>query len=296
MKLALIGSGGMLASMIRRRACGEHTILPFDLPDFDITDREQVLRTLVPLNPDAIVNCAAFTHVDGCETQEELATRVNGHGPGFLAEAARESGARLVHVSTDYVFDGKKRDPYREDDSPAPLSAYGRSKLFGERAIQESGLESFYILRTSWLYGPGGRNFVETIVRLAAERDELRIVADQFGTPTYTGDLTEAILRLLNGDTPHGIYHFSNSGSCSWYEFTQEIVAELKKRASLKVERIMPIATDEYPLPAARPAYSVFSKEKYCRATGLDIPTWQESLKNYLAGRNEEESLSARIQ
>ncbi len=287
-RLALIGHKGMLASMVGRIAPAEYEIFPFDLPDFDITDRDRVLRAIVPLRPDTVINCAAFTNVDACETEEDLANRVNGYGPGYLAEAARDCGARLVHISTDYVFDGKKREPYLEDDLPQPLSAYGRSKLLGEAAIQETGLERFFILRTSWLYGPGGKNFVETIIRLATEREELRIVADQFGAPTYTGDLAQAIFNLISVDAPFGIYHFSNDGACSWHEFATEIVGELKRGgASVRAERILPIVTEDYPLPAQRPAYSVFSKEKYRRVTGCGIPLWRESLTKYLSEKLE---------
>ncbi len=285
----------MLAHMVRSLAPKVWEIYPFDLPDFDLTDRERVLRILGEQRPEIILNCAAYTDVDGCETNEELATRVNGHGPGHLAEAARETGAALVHISTDYVFDGRKETPYTEDDSPNPLSAYGRSKLRGEEAILASGLERFFIVRTSWLYGPAGKNFVETIVRLAGEREELRIIADQVGSPTYTRDLAQAIFHLLALPQPasrvpragpYGIYHFSNTGVCSWHEFAREIVEQLRRQGRVvKVRDIRPIATEEYPLPAPRPRYSVFSKEKLVRATGLAIPEWRESLAHYFAGR-----------
>lgn len=294
-RVALIGANGMLAGMVRRLAPPEYELLPFDLPQFDLSDRELVLKTLGAVAPQVIINCAAYTNVDGCETNEELATRVNGDGPGYLAEAAREIDADLVHISTDYVFDGRKKEPYAEEDAPNPLSAYGRSKLRGERAILESGLKSFFIVRTSWLYGPGGKNFVETIIRLAQEREELRIVADQVGSPTYTADLARAIFRLLGLESPHasrltpyGIYHFANEGACSWHEFGEEIVAQLiRLGAPVKVQRILPIRTDQYPLPAMRPANSVFSKEKYRRATGADIPQWRESLNTYFQIRED---------
>jgi dTDP-4-dehydrorhamnose reductase len=293
-KLALIGSGGMLASAVRRRAGAAWEIVGLDLPEFDLTDRILTDSVLGRLCPEVIVNCAAYTNVDGAETEESLAMRVNGEGPGHLAQIARQLGATLVHISTDYVFDGKKDTPYQEDDPVAPRSAYGRTKLAGEQAIIESGLERFFIVRTSWLYGPGGKNFVETIIRLAHERDELRIVADQVGSPTYTVDLAEAIFNLVGhklnpqslAPSPFGIYHFSNSGQCSWYEFAAEIVAQVKgKGESLKVKKVVPIRTEEYPLPAPRPAYSVFSKEKYRLATGAEIPEWRESLSRYLAER-----------
>jgi dTDP-4-dehydrorhamnose reductase len=252
------------------------------------------------VRPDVIVNCAAYTNVDGCETNEETALLVNGRGPGHLAGAAKELGATLVHVSTDYVFDGTKNSPYTEEDVTNPQSAYGRSKLRGERAILESGLDKFFIVRTSWLYGSGGKNFVETIARLATEREELRIVADQVGSPTLTDDLARAIFNLLALDaspafakasagrrlTPHepyGIYHFADEGECSWYEFAEAIVAHLlEAETPLKMKRILPIATHEYPLPATRPAYSVFSKDKYRKVTGAKIPNWKTSLVTYL--------------
>ena len=203
MRLALIGGNGMLAKMVRERAPSEYEVFPFDLPEFDITDRNVVFSTMEKLRPDVIVNCAAYTDVDGCETNEETALLVNGRGPGYLAEAAKELGATLVHISTDYVFDGTKNSPYTEEDVTNPQSAYGRSKLLGERAILESGLDKFFIVRTSWLYGPGGKNFVETIARLATEREELRIVADQIGSPTLTDDLARAIFNLLALEAPH---------------------------------------------------------------------------------------------
>lgn len=286
-RLALIGANGMLARMVRSKAPQGYEIFPFDLPDFDLSDRAQVLAEMARLQPAVIVNCAAFTDVDGCETQEELATRVNGVGPGYLAEAAKASGAVLVHISTDYVFAGDKGAPYLETDPTGPLSAYGRSKLAGEQAIMASGLTRYFILRTSWLYGPGGKNFVETILRLAAERDELRVVADQHGSPTYTGDLAGAIYQLLTLPTPaYGIYHLSNLGECSWHGFAEAIVALARQAGEpLKVTQLVPIRTEDYPLPARRPAWSVFSKEKYLNVTGKTLPHWRKSLEHYLRER-----------
>jgi dTDP-4-dehydrorhamnose reductase len=293
--LALVGANGMLAKMIRETAPEESRVAPFDLPDFDITNRGQVLEALAEARPDVIVNCAAFTDVDGCESREELALRVNGEGPGNLARAARKLGSVLVHVSTDYVFDGLGHCPYTEEDPVGPQSAYGRSKLRGERAILESGLGKYLIVRTSWLYGPGGKNFVDTIARLAAEREELRIVADQVGSPTYTQDLARALFNLIDAETgqksasgpgPYGLYHFSNEGTCTWYEFAREIIAGLREGSQpVNVRRILPISTEEYPLPARRPAYSVLSKEKYRRVTGKDVPDWRDGLARYLMRR-----------
>ncbi|TFH62207.1 MAG: dTDP-4-dehydrorhamnose reductase, partial [Candidatus Zixiibacteriota bacterium] len=258
----------------------------YDLPEFDLTDREHVLHVLGAVRPDVIVNCAAYTNVDQCESESVLAHKVNGEGPGFLAEAASISGAVLIHFSTDYVFDGSKTTPYLEEDIPAPKSEYGRSKLLGEIKIADSGLKDYYILRTSWLYGPGGKNFVDTIIRLAGEREELRIVADQFGGPTFTHDLAEAVHQLLDSTAGSGIYHFSNAGACSWYDFAVKIVDEARKQNSeLTLLRLLPIRTEEYPLPAPRPAYSVFSTEKYVNATGAVVPDWQDALVRYFAER-----------
>jgi dTDP-4-dehydrorhamnose reductase len=282
--------------MVRQVAPSSYEILPYDLPEFNLTDRDAVLRTMKAVRPDIILNCAAYTNVDGCETNEALASQVNGRGPGYLAEAARESGAVLVHVSTDYVFDGGKNSPYTEEEVPNPQSAYGRSKLQGEEAILRSGLERFFIVRTSWLYGPGGKNFVETIVRLGKEREELRIVADQVGSPTYTEDLAKGLFQLLNlveeggnssriphpASPPFGIYHFANEGFCSWHEFACAILAEAKAAGEpIVTKHVLPIRTEEYPLPALRPAYSVFSKQKYEEAVGERVPDWQDALAAY---------------
>ncbi|MEW6490334.1 MAG: dTDP-4-dehydrorhamnose reductase [Thermodesulfobacteriota bacterium] len=330
-RVALVGANGMLAVAVKRLlGAAGNPPAELDLPGFDVSDREAVRRGLGELGPELIVNCAAYTDVDGCEAREELAAQVNGQGPGYLAEAARELGAALVHLSTDYVFDGAKGEPYTEEDPPNPLCAYGRSKLLGERRVLESGLDRFYVVRTSWLYGPGGKNFVETIARLAGERDELRVVADQVGCPTYTEDLAQAIFRLLGwgavgvarsaaggeaarlpdatgpwsiaggggSQTPHplpvtrhpsppyGIYHASGEGSCTWHAFAEEIVARLREGGPVRVRAVRPIRTEEYPVAARRPSYSVLSKEKLRRATGASLPPWPDALRRYFAVRS----------
>ena len=288
-KVLLVGAKGMLAQMVARCAPTEYQIVPLDLPEFDLTDVALVEQTLQAEKPAIVINCAAFTQVDACETEEALATRVNGDGPGILARAALNIDATLVHISTDYVFDGLATTPYSETDPTAPQSAYGRSKLLGEEAIRQSGLEKYFIVRTSWLYGPGGKNFVETILRLAAERDELRVVADQVGCPTFTGDLVQGLFNLLalkrtpqaaNGH--YGIYHFANSGQCSWYDFANEILTLARERGlPTKAKQVVAIRTEDYPLPARRPAYSVFDTSQYQRFTGASIPGWQVSLRTY---------------
>ncbi len=292
-KLALIGASGMLAQAVRRAAPAGTEVVGLDLPAFDLTNRSAVLDTLGGLRPQNIVNCAAYTDVEGCEDHEELAHRVNGVGVGHLAEAARNLGATLVHLSTDYVFDGAGSEPYREEAPTGPRSAYGRSKLAGERALLASGLARYYLIRTSWLYGPGGKNFVETMLRLAAERPELRVVADQVGSPTYTFDLAAAIFTLLarpvtrHPSPAYGTYHFANSGATSWHGFAEAILAEARG-AGLPVlpERVLPIASADYPQRAARPAYSVLATAKYRAATGAPPPPWREGLARYFQARS----------
>lgn len=281
-RIALVGANGMLAQAVRRLIPADAVTVFFDLPDFDLTNREQVLSGLEEFGPELVLNCAAMTDVDGCESQEELAMRINGLGPGYLAEAALGCGARLVHVSTDYVFDGSKSEPWLEDDPTGPLSVYGRGKLAGELAIRDSGLEDWLIVRTSWLYGSGGKNFVETMLWLMSERRQLRVVDDQVGSPTYTRDLAEAMARLVTCGV-RGVFHFANSGQCSWHGFACAIAEEARSCGmALAIENIEPITTADYPLPAQRPAWSVLSTRKYQQETGACPPDWRSALRHYL--------------
>ncbi len=254
-----------------------------DRPGFDIADIDVVRARLKDAAPDIVVNCAAYTDVDGAEKERELAFAVNGSGPGNLALLCAELKSRLVHISTDFVFDGEAGRPYGEESSPNPLSVYGRSKLEGERRVRET-LDDHIIVRTSWLYGKGGGNFIETIATLAGEREELGVVYDQVGTPTSTVDLAEAIVNLIDRAGP-GTYHFSNEGVCSWYDFAYEIVRNLRERGeSLRLKRLRPILTEEYPTPATRPRYSVLDKAKYRSTTGMEIPHWREGVERYFEG------------
>lgn len=289
--LALVGGRGMVAQTIQKAAPDGYAIRCLARPQFDVTDASVVASVLGEMRPHVIINCAAYTQVDGCESEVETAFRVNGEGPGNLATVARDLGATLVHISTDYVFSGDAHTASRETDATGPLSVYGHSKLAGEEAIVASGLENYFILRTSWLYGPGGKNFVETMVRFGKEREELRVVADQVGSPTFTVDLARAIFNLLAlenvaGETPYGLYHFSNEGTCSWHEFAEAILAEARTVGEpIMAKRVVPIGTADYPLPATRPAYSVLCKDKYRHATGANVPHWRDSLAYYF--RNE---------
>lgn len=244
------------------------------------------------IGPRIIINCAADTDVDGCEEREPRATAVNGAGVGHLTVSAVRGRATLVHVSTDFVFDGRKNTPYVEDDPPAPLSAYGRSKLAGERAVLASDLRRFYLVRTSGLYGEGGASFVSTVARLAQDHAELRIVADQFGSPTFADDLARALLRLLCADggataagttrpPDFGVYHFANRGVCSRYAFASSIVERLRRCGPVATRSIVPIRTEDHPRPAKRPAYSALSTAKYEFATGARVAPWEDALRRF---------------
>jgi dTDP-4-dehydrorhamnose reductase len=244
--------------------------------ELDITDRDAVGRALAIARPDVVINCAAWTDVDGAEADSGSASRVNGAGAGNVAAAAQAIGAWTIHISTDYVFDGTKREPYVESDEPAPRSSYGRSKLGGERAVAEAAPESHTIVRSSWLFGTGGPCFPATILRLAAERDELAVVDDQIGCPTFAGHLAAALVDLAQATVP-GLIHRAGGGQCSWFEFATQIVA----RAGLDAE-VRPVPTSEMPRPAARPAYSVLRSE---RADAPQLPDWREGLEAYLETR-----------
>jgi len=275
MKLLIIGSNGMLARDVIDTFRPDHELVLFDYPDIDICRADTVIPALERHRPDWVLNCAAYTDVDGAETHRDLAFAVNGDGPGILARACREQGTRLCHISTDFVFDGTKQTPYVETDQTGPLSIYGQSKLAGEEQIRRF-LDEYLIVRTSWLFGHGGRNFVKTIQRLAAERPELGVVNDQFGCPTGTADLA-ALLTVMLEKNLRGIYHACNTGVCSWFEFAREIVA----LSGLKA-RVVPITTDGMPRPARRPAYSAMDCSKISRDCGLSIRHWREALRDYI--------------
>jgi dTDP-4-dehydrorhamnose reductase len=278
MILLVTGSDGQLGNELKTLtpAFPGYTFLFTDVADLDITNQAQVGLYFARYKPDAVINCAAYTAVDKAETDETTAFRVNALAPGILAAACSASGALMVHVSTDYVFDGRNHRPYTETDPLNPVSAYGRSKAAGEAAVSLSGAAAL-IIRTSWLYSSFGNNFVKTIRRVGSEKESLNVVSDQAGTPTYARDLAAAILEILPKAAGHKgteIYHYSNQGIASWYDFAQAI-AEL---SGLTCE-INPIATSQYPLPAERPVYSVLDKTKICTDFGLSVPYWRTSLK-----------------
>jgi dTDP-4-dehydrorhamnose reductase len=245
--------------------------------DMDITSQDSVRRTVLSLKPSVVINATAYTDVDGSENNSELAFRVNGDGVKNLAAVTADIGAKLVHISSDYVFDGSKGGPYLEQDQVGPISVYGKSKLAGEENARLN--PNHLIIRTQWLYGRHGKNFVETMLRLAKEKEELGVVNDQVGSPTWTVDLCLAVKALLDGNC-RGTYHAVNSGSCSWYDFAEAIFAE--KGISI---RLKPITTTELGRPAPRPLFSVLDCGKLLTDTGVQLENWREALKKYLESR-----------
>ena len=276
--ILVVGANGMLGrdllSLLGERGRG------VDLPEMDITDILSVQRVLTALKPKVLVNCAAYTDVDGCESDTETAMQVNAEGVAFLAMISREIGATLVQISTDYVFDGSKGSPYREDDLPRPLNVYGESKLAAELNVDVN--PDNLLIRTQWLYGLHGKNFVETMLRLGREKSELSVVDDQIGAPTWTVDLARGILALIDKGC-RGTYHVANSGSTSWNGFAREIFAA----AGMQVA-VLPTTTEQLNRPARRPLHSTLDCGKLLADTGLALQPWQEALRQYLAIRPEE--------
>ena len=288
MKVLVTGAGGQLGRSLRVACCGSCDYLFTDVVDspetlaLDITDVAAVRDFVVQNGVDVIVNCAAYTDVNKAETDVEKCALINAEAPGILASVMKERDGLLLHVSTDYVFDGKALTPYNEDAQCAPESVYGSTKFQGEQAIISSGCR-YVIVRTSWLYSEYGRNFVKTMLDLTASKPELRVVSDQIGTPTYALDLADLICTILSSEGKEGIYHYSNEGNCSWYEFAKTI-AELSGHDKCVVN---PCTTEEYPTPAKRPAYSVLDKSKVKETFGIEVPHWSESLKKCLKNLSE---------
>lgn len=276
MKILVIGSNGMLARDVIDALQTHHELHVCDHPHIDICRAASVMPFLERHQPDWVLNCAAYTNVDGAETNRDLAFAVNGDGPGILAYACRAQGSRLCHISTDFVFNGNAQQPYCETDPTGPLSVYGQSKLAGEQKIQQV-FNDYLIVRTSWLFGHGGHNFVKTICRLAAERPEVQVVDDQRGSPTSAADLA-GILKVALEKNLRGIYHACNTGICSWFEFAREAVA----LAGLN-GRVVPTTTEHMPRPAPRPAFSAMDCSKISRDCGLQIRHWREALRDYIA-------------
>ncbi len=285
MNILVTGANGQLGNEIRRRSVGcNHHFTFTDVAELDITDAAAVLEMASNTKAEFIINCAAYTNVDKAEDDEQTAHLINCTATANLAAAAKQVDATLIHVSTDYVFDGCGCTPYTEEVAVAPTGAYGRTKLAGEQAVAESGCKHI-IIRTAWLYSPFGRNFVKTMRTLTAEREHLQVVFDQVGSPTYAGDLADAILHIVEGGTreAYGTYHYSNEGVCSWYDFAKEIC-----EMSGNVCDIRPCHSNEFPSKVTRPHYSVLDKTKIKTTFGISIPHWKESLAVCIKELNEQ--------
>lgn len=279
MKLLVTGAAGMLGRDVMLAAGNAgHDVVGFGHSELDVTDAAAVEKKLDLERPDVVINCAAWTDVDGAEEAEETAMAVNGAGAGNLAAAAAAVGASVVYVSSDYVFDGAKGAPYVEADQPAPLSAYGRTKLAGEEATAAANKRHF-IVRSAWLFGIGGPNFVETMLRLGADHGEVLVVRDQVGSPTYTWHLAYGVIRLIEG-IEFGIHHMAAAGQCSWYEFAREIFEQAKLGC-----KVLSITTEEFGRPAPRPSFSALTSQ---REHAIRLPSWQDGLAGYLAQRQAE--------
>ena len=276
MTILVTGGNGQLGRAMRLASAeSRHRYIFTDIEELNIVSAEAIEAFFTREAIDVVVNCAAYTAVDLAEDEESIADNINHKAVALLAEACKRHNATLIHISTDYIFDGKATTPYAEETTPAPINAYGRTKWAGEEAIAESGCRAI-ILRTQWLYSEYGRNFLKTMLSLFTSRDEVRVVADQMGTPTYAGDLAEAICDIIESDKGDkcGTYHYANLGECSWYDFATEIA----KVSGCNSCKITPCTTADYPTKATRPQYSVLDKSKFMATFNIDIPEWKESL------------------
>lgn len=280
-KLLIFGANGQVGGALNMLAEGD--VVALGRGEADLSKPETLRRVIADIRPDAIINAAAYTAVDKAEEEEALATLINADAPGVMAEEAAKRGIPFVHYSTDYVFDGSGERPWKEDDNTAPLNAYGRSKLAGEQAVLAAGGNAF-IFRISWVYDATGKNFLTTMLRLAKDREVLKVVADQFGAPCYAPHLARATLDVLAAEGAPGIYHMANAGETSWHCFATEIFAEARKKGvDLAVKEVLPIPASDYPTPAKRPTNSRLDCTKLHDIFGLSLPDWREGLKEAIA-------------
>ncbi len=282
-RILITGANGQLGQELQQILAPIGKVTAAGRDRLDLAQPDTIDSVIDTVQPDVIVNAAAYTAVDKAESEIEQAIAVNGTGVGLLAQKAKDLNAQLIHISTDYVFDGTQSTPYGETDPTNPLGAYGQSKLMGEQAIDRVGGDAI-IIRTAWVYGVGGTgNFVKTMLRLGREREEIRVVSDQIGSPTWTGDLAAAIATLIQQFPASGIYHYTNSGVASWYDFAVAIFTEAEQLGyPLTVQRVLPITTAEYPTPARRPGYSVLSCAKIAAVLGTYPPHWRQGLRKML--------------
>jgi dTDP-4-dehydrorhamnose reductase len=272
--ILVTGAKGMLGTDLCAELSAQHQVTGVDLGDFDLAHKEAV-EAIADLKPQLVVHCAAMTNVDGCETDPDRAYLVNGLGTRHASLACQKLDIPMLYISTDFVFDGTKREPYYEWDSPNPLGHYGRSKLAGETEVR-SLLNKYYIVRTSWLYGPNGKNFVASILKKAKETGTVKVVDDQTGSPTYTRDLCNALSLLIQSNL-YGTYHLSNSGSCNWYQFAKTALECAGVKAG-----VLPIKSHEYPTPTKRPVYSVLNNFAWNKEFKTPLRHWEEGLKDYI--------------
>jgi dTDP-4-dehydrorhamnose reductase len=278
-KILITGANGQLGKHLLSALEHSHTVIGLGKNELDILNKEKVNTVISKLKPEIIIHSAAFTAVDQCELDPKKAFEVNGLGAGYVAQAASNINARMFYISSDYVFDGKKNSPYKEDDEPNPISAYGMSKWLGEKLVQK--FNDGTIIRTSWLYGHDGGNFVKTMIKLGQENKELKVVDDQIGSPTYVNDLVDVIIRLFYKESK--IYHVSNTDACSWYEFARTIFEEM----GYQPELIVPTTSLEYGAHAPRPSYSVLGHEAIVKEN-IDLPRpWKKALKDFLRKEKE---------
>ena len=296
MKILITGSSGMLGQALCAKLTARHEVIGIDINDIrhtaydirafyklDITDRNLIIQKIEEVAPDIIIHCAAYTDVDGCELNPEKAQELNVAATATIAEGCKLTSSYTIYISTDFVFDGKKKSPYTEKDKPNPINIYGKTKLEGENAVKDM-LDKYLIIRTSWLFGKGGKNFVDIILNRAKKEKELKVVNDQIGCPTYAIDLAEAIALVISNQLSvirGRLLNITNSGSCSWYEFTKEII----DLASISGVDIMPISSEELSRPARRPKMSVLDNTQFCEISSRYLPPWRDALKRYLEER-----------
>jgi dTDP-4-dehydrorhamnose reductase len=282
LRIAITGANGQLGqTLMRSTLFEEHLLLPLTRSELDITHAASVNTTLDALQPDILINAAAYTAVDLAESQSERAFAINEHGVRHLALWARDAGAKLIHLSTDFVFDGQHNRPYRIDAPVAPLSVYGHSKLAGERALMQLLPERSTIVRTAWLYSPWQQNFLKTMLRLMRERDSLRVVDDQVGTPCSTASLAQCLHALIAHEVPGGIFHWTDAGVASWYDFAMAIQEEALRLGLLEhAIPVQPIPSEQYPTPARRPAWSVLDKSRALQELQCPQMHWREALRD----------------
>ncbi len=309
-RILLTGRDGQVGRELERVLAKTSELKALGRQELDLTQPSQIREAIRAFKPHVVLNAAAYTAVDKAESEEPLARAINAEAPAVMADEAKTIGAALIHYSTDYVFDGTKKQPYTEDDAPNPLGAYGRTKLAGEKAILQAG-ERYVIFRTEWVYATRGKNFLLTILRLGSEREELRIVDDQIGAPTWSREIAKATAQVISKEWHRvgaqsfqgrvGIYHMTAAGQTSWFGFTSDIIKTARRYQNgagwlrktiterpLKVQRVVPIATKDYPTPARRPAYSVFSNERLQRTFGVKLPDWRIQLETALSQEESE--------